>query len=378
MEKLEAIGYLSGYKTAPNTVSVTVYDSKRAYNGLNLYCSGHGPEAILMDMKGEQLHTWRRDVWSIWPDFKPPQGSESHESWRRVHLFANGDLLAVFTGAGLVKLNKDSNVLWAYRGEVHHDLFVDDRDTVYVLTREAKMDERYHGSIPILEDFVTLLDPGGNEIKRVSVLRSLENSYYFPITQHIKEKMVRGREVRSDLLHTNTIELLDNTLAGLGPPFKEGNVLISPHYPGVICVMDLDAEKIVWAMAGMWRDQHQPTVLANGNILIFDNQAGHGASRILEFDPLTQDVAWSYEGTPEHPFYTQHSGSCQRLPNGNTLITESDTGRAFEVTAQNEIVWEFFNPHRAGEKHELIATLPEVIRIDPTFPTDWGPTSPSR
>jgi hypothetical protein len=32
------------------------------------------------------------------------------------------------------------------------------------------------------------------------------------------------------------------------------------------------------------------------------------------------------------------------LPNGNTLITESDTGHVFEVTPAGERVWEFAVP----------------------------------
>ncbi len=66
-----------------------------------------------------------------------------------------------------------------------------------------------------------------------------------------------------------------------------------------------------------------------------------------------------------HRFFSELCGTCQRLPNGNTLITESTRGRAFEVTPDKEIVWEFFNPHRAGENDELIATLFELIRIPP-------------
>jgi hypothetical protein len=37
-------------------------------------------------------------------------------------------------------------------------------------------------------------------------------------------------------------------------------------------------------------------------------------------------------------------GNAQRLPNGNTLITESAFGRFFEVTREGEIVWEYVNP----------------------------------
>ena len=58
------------------------------------------------------------------------------------------------------------------------------------------------------------------------------------------------------------------------------------------------------------------------------------------------------------------AGTTKRLPNGNTLITESNNGRAFEVTPAGEIVWEFFNPYRTGENNELIAALYDVVRLD--------------
>jgi len=64
-------------------------------------------------------------------------------------------------------------------------------------------------------------------------------------------------------------------------------------------------------------------------------------------------------------------GSCQRLPNGNTLITESNPGRAFEVTPDQKIVWEYINPHRADEQGEYIATLFEVIRVEKPFSANW-------
>ena len=59
------------------------------------------------------------------------------------------------------------------------------------------------------------------------------------------------------------------------------------------------------------------------------------------------------------------------LSNGNTLIVESDAGRAFEVDRGGEIVWEYYNPHRAGPHGELIATLFDVVRLPEDFPTGW-------
>jgi outer membrane protein assembly factor BamB len=81
-------------------------------------------------------------------------------------------------------------------------------------------------------------------------------------------------------------------------------------------------------------------VLENGNILLFDN--GFEQSRILEIDPQTNHIVWSYG--PNGSFFSETRGSNQRLPNGNTLITESDSGYVFEVTQTGETVWKFANP----------------------------------
>jgi len=90
-------------------------------------------------------------------------------------------------------------------------------------------------------------------------------------------------------------------------------------------------------------------MLDNGNILVFDNGMHpngfpFGYSRILQVNPKTNEITWAYTGgcvTCE--FYSSTLGSCQRLPNGNTLICEGTTGRIFEVTASLEMVWEFAN-----------------------------------
>lgn len=80
-------------------------------------------------------------------------------------------------------------------------------------------------------------------------------------------------------------------------------------------------------------------------------------------DTANDAIQWEYSGSEAQPFYTRSCGTAQRLPGGNTLIIESDNGRAFEVTPDGSIVWEFYNPHRAGDQDEFIATLFRVARI---------------
>jgi len=50
------------------------------------------------------------------------------------------------------------------------------------------------------------------------------------------------------------------------------------------------------------------------------------------------------------------------LDNGNLLIVDSQAGRAFEITPERRVVWEFRSPHRVGDK---VAFLNDVIRVDP-------------
>ena len=45
-----------------------------------------------------------------------------------------------------------------------------------------------------------------------------------------------------------------------------------------------------------------------------------------------------------YKFYSDYVSSAQRLPNGNTLITNGAVGQFQEVTPDNEIVWEYISP----------------------------------
>jgi hypothetical protein len=363
VERLRSIGYLTGSQPAPLVTGLTVHDASRAYRGLNLYTSGHFPGAVLMDMDGNVLHMWERSFLDIWPDRYADFDSENAQYWRFVHLFDNGDVLAVFEGLGLVKLDRDSRVIWTHTGGDHHDLKVTEDGLIYVLTREVVIDPRINADEPILEDHVTILDSDGRELRSVSVLSAMGNSSYL--------HLMAGMSAKGDIFHTNAIEILDGRLADELPAFKAGSVLLSLRTLSLLVVLDLDAGLATWVCKGAWRKQHDPSVLDNGNILIFDNNGNNDRSRVIEFNPVTDRIEWVYQTVPADGFYSQMCGAATRLPNGNTLATESDRGRAIEVTPDGDTVWEYLNPKRAGDRGELVATLFEMIRLPADFPLDW-------
>ena len=374
IRRLTALGYVGGSTTPVTDATMTVLDETKAYQAASLYTSGHGPEASLIDMEGNELHSWRFSYRDGWPD--PAQPPEQ-EHFRRVHLYENGDLLLIYSFGikGVLKLDKDSNLLWVKPDVVpHHDLDVASDGDIYVLTREAHIVPRVHESAPILEDFITILDGDGREKRRVSMLRSFENSAFHDLWLERKTSCAGRFETEGgcqDLFHTNSVWVLDGRLADVIPAFKKGNILTSFRHLDMIAVVDPVEERVVWVHRGSFKAQHDPKVLANGNLLLFDNRGRRRRSSVTEVDPLTGEIVWEFWEQTRRPFFSGTMGAAHRMPNGNTLIIESVNGRVFEVTPEHETVWEFHNPHRTGERNELIAVVFDMVRLPPSFPLNW-------
>lgn len=186
--------------------------------------------------------------------------------------------------------------------------------------------------------------------------------------------------------------------------FNPDNVIWSSRNANIIAIVDRSGA-VVWRMGPDYRDvpelaelgqiigQHHPHIIPEGlpgagNLLVFDNGgiAGYGApnpaaptgvgsvrrisSRVLEVNPVTFEKVWEYSigGQEQITFFSQYVSSAQRLPNGNTMITEGAIGRIFEVTPENEIVWEYVNPYPADDPARTYRIF-RAYRV----PYDWVP-----
>lgn len=381
IEELESIGYAAGSRTGPEDTGVLRYDPEAAWGGLNFYTSGHDAGAVLMDMDGTVRHRWRYAFADAWPEHVPEKRNISTEFWRRARLFPDGDVVAIYEGLGILRVDANSNLRWAVHNNAHHDFDVTPDGELVVLTRTGHIVERVSPKHPVLEDFVSYLDAEtGEETRRISLLEAFERGgpehSWAAAYQAFWEKE-HNRDLSDsdpgDLFHTNAVEWLDGSLASRAPGFRRGRLLLSMRNLDAIAVLDPDTETIVWSMAGAFTLQHEPTVTAGGRVLVFDNHwQPNRWSRIVAVDPAAGTLETIYAGSPETPFYSHSCGSVASLPNGNALVTESDNGRAFEVTPSGEIVWEFYNPHRAGDSREYIATLFQMTRLPADFPTGWA------
>ncbi len=346
---------------------VTVHDEKRAWSGLNFYVSGDEPGAVLMDMDGNVLHRWTCTLDKAWPEWAAESRDRNAGFWRSAHLFDNGDVLAVFDGLGLVMLDKDSNVIWTKRGGEHHEVAVSDDGTIYALTKEPAKSKVLRPGADILENYVVALDRQGNEIMSASLLKAFLRSDFLDA--------IKGLQIFGDIFDVNSISVLSDGMVDGLPQFKSGSVLLSLRIPNMLAVMDLDLMEVTWIATGAWVGQHDPSVLPDGNILLFDNKGNDGRSRLIEFDPVTGEQVWTYEGKEPDDFSSESCGAVERLPNGNTLATESDRGRAVEIAPDGTVVWEYLNPVRAGSERQLIATIFEMERLPPDAASGWQDTA---
>jgi hypothetical protein len=326
-----------------------------------------------MDVDGRVLHEWRRPYSSVWNEtakVKKPQ-PDAYVYFRKVKMFANGDLLAIYEGVGdtpygygMVKLDRNSNVLWRFLDYTHHDFDVGPDGRIYVLTHDfSKTPTPDFDNLqnPRIEDSLVVLSPDGRELQRIPLLEPVAKSRYRHLVHTVSSYSV------GDPLHTNDVDVISKAAARNFPYGKPGQVLISFRELNAIGVLDLKLKRIMWMARGPWIGQHDPDILPNGNIVLFDNygqfEGAGGASRVMEFNPRNMTIVWQYAGDAGNRFDSNIRSEQQRLANGNTLIVESNAGRILEVTPAGRIVWQFVNPVRGGAKNEKIAIVSSAERV---------------
>jgi hypothetical protein len=307
-------------------------------------------------MDGTIRHSWSAKWAEVFPKSKLPVGAPGTNHWRRAKLLPDGGLLVIWEGRAMARLGRDSAVAWVESNNAHHDLALLTPNTFAVLTREAAVLPAFVPDKPVLQDFVEVRDLSGALVSRQSLLEALIQSPFASVLD--------GRERSGDLFHTNSIELLDGRAAKQNPAFTAGRWLVSMRNLDAVGVVDPGTNTFVWLKQGPFKKQHDAN-LVDGGLALFDNNGSAKFSRAYIFDVKTFAPIWTWEGRPDRPFKSGTLGTVQQLPNLNMLLTESDGGRAIEVTQTGEVVWEMYNPNRAGEHGELIAALFEVVRLAP-------------
>jgi hypothetical protein len=359
LDRLRSVPYTTVTPDVVDTsqAGVTLYKPGDASEGYNLYCLRNLPEVDLMDMEGNIVHRWTYGRLG-------PYGS--------IHaaMLGNGDLIVLARTTSvisLVKLAWDSRQIWKIDVPAHHEIAFLPDGSFYTYLQDVipyrGLNVDFSAICLFSADGVELqrwplydkLDQFKSVLDRGSLLDTVLDSIYAAgdsvrlvegTMEDIKEFRKKWRRRVYDYFHPNAITILPDTPLGRRDSrFRAGNLLVCFRNQNQILVLDSGLDEVLW----VWGEKvlewpHDPTMLENGNILVFNNGVKQESSTVIELDPVTGEIQWQYGTGPAEHFYSYSKGSAQRLPNGNTLICDSDNGRAFEVTHAKDMVWEWLGP----------------------------------
>ena len=324
---------------------VRFHDAALAAGGYTVFTSGEIEAASLIDMQGRVVHRWTLPVDELRERYGPDAKPDVPLGWRSTHLFPNGDLLVVLQhrknapyGFALVKIDKDSRLVWANLENAHHDVIIGEDGLIYSIGQEVRKDEVPGLDTlkpPFLEDFVLVISQDGRTVRRISIMEAFAGTQF----ELAVKQLIKVRDWKGDYFHVNDIEPYDsrNPIAVI----QKDQVLISIRNMDSLATLDLKSGKITWLLNGTWLKQHDPDIV-DGRIMLFDNRGDFSRgsrSRVIEFDPLTQEITWKADVGKGYDLYSGWGAGQQVLDNGNVFITESSPGRLLELTRDGRLAW---------------------------------------
>ncbi|MCB0318794.1 MAG: aryl-sulfate sulfotransferase [Bdellovibrionales bacterium] len=329
------------------------YQAEKSWAGFNLYPESGTAKVHLVNMTGTSLHQWNFDA-------------------ARARMLPNCNLLVVHGSKwgldrapwrqlrhNVREYDWEGNVVWEYitPGPAHHDVHrLDNGNTLLMYRRELTEEEKTSITDPdkkgseIRTDIILEVTPAGEIVWEWAAHEHLDlNSCGSKPCRKLPKVVTSGKKV-FDWTHSNTIAPIpENKWYDQGDKrFKPGNIVFMPRNMWQAMIIDKESKEIIWKYSGDYKGGlsggHEPHMIPKGypgagNVLIFDNGRSRGFSVVLEINPTTNEVVWVYDVGGD--LYSQAAGSMQRLPNGNTLISEDVGGRVFEVTPDKEIVWQY-------------------------------------
>ncbi|HAJ05622.1 MAG TPA: aryl sulfotransferase [Chloroflexi bacterium] len=318
------------------------YNEKQSAGGYTLFAPAtSNGKVFLIDMQGHVVHTWQMPY---------PPG-------RHAVILQNGNLgyngrhpdspnlytpWAIWHGGIFLEATPSGEIVWQHTDLTHHHdaQWLNNGNILYgaVEKLNSKIESKINGGHTKLinktkgmyGDVVKEIDRNG---KIVWEWKSWEHL-------NIEDFSIHPDFERTHWPYINGLWLTSNDI-----------VLMSLRVTSGIIGVNKKSHKVVLHIPKeIVSHQHSPMELHNGNILIFDNgnfreNEAIAYSKIIEYNPYTKKIDWEYTDPVAPSFYSSFQGASQRLSNGNTHITDSVSGRLFEITKSGEVVWEYIIPY---------------------------------
>ncbi|MEE9190924.1 MAG: aryl-sulfate sulfotransferase [Candidatus Neomarinimicrobiota bacterium] len=396
---IRTLFFFSSILISQQTVGLIYNDTTAAYNGYTLFAPQSSLSTFLIDNEGRLVNRWESE-------YVPGLSAYFLEDGYLLRSAAVEDPDGVDgrTG-GFQKFDWENNLVWEfYYGTQHHDIEQLPNGNVLLIVNDTKLKNaaiqagRNPDSIAgnnIRSLSILEVSQTGQETGEIvwqwnawdHLIQDFDNlkDNYGIVAEHpelIDINFASGGA--QDWLHTNSISynneldqilvsnrntneiwIIDHSITTWeaathegGNNGKGGDLLYRWGNPVAYKTGTDDDRKLYGQHDAHWIETGLPGA---SNILIFSNGfSERGYSTVDEIEPPINvngyyellygaayqpfDQTWVYTANTPEDFNSPRYGGSQRLPNGNTLICNSDGGEFFEVTSEKEIVWKYINP----------------------------------
>jgi len=317
----------------PATGEVLVYNHAKAYHGFTLVAPLAAHRIDLVNMQGVPVHSWSLP--------HPVVGDAVLLATGRLLYCARGGHVSLSGAEGaassIVELDWHGRVVWRYDDPYLHHTFARTETGSTLVLRWIEVPERIASAVR-----------GGQQASTSGAVMWSDAIVEIGIdgAPLWEWKAYEHLDPDSDRIcpHCPRTQWPGLTACSVMP---DGTIATSLHRTHNLAIIERPSGSVRWRWGlGEIAHANAVTALTDGNLLVLDNGMHTyydpmGFSRVLEIDPLTDEILWVYEDVPRSNFYTSILGNAQRLPNQNTLICDATEGRIFEVTPSGETVWEF-------------------------------------
>ncbi|KAI1501216.1 ASST-domain-containing protein [Biscogniauxia marginata] len=421
---------------------VTFCDKDLAYDTFILFTGADGVTRLI-DLNGKVVHDWQYR--GVPPRVLDPARTGGKKGHVGLQLSGSGDPRGGIYANGTVgELDWDGKRVWEWGTQAsggaarqNHDWELLPNGNWLLLVTEPRIVPDL-GHEVIGDQGLVEVNPAGDVVWRWS---SGDHVLELGLSDHglnlLRENVARDPGDRWGCLEMNSAATLGPNQWYESDPkansaFHPDNIIVSFRKANVVAIIEKSSGDIIWRLGPYFDEisgaqhqrilrfdvprpldqisgQHNPhfiprALTGGGNILLFDCQGGAGyppsslgiyaGSRILEINPVTKHIVWQYtaedSGLPVWTFFSSFVSNAQRLPNGNTLITEGMQGRIFQVTPKGKVAWEYVSPYTsygvAGEPEVKNVLVPDVDRLTMTplvyraqaVPDEWVPDGVKR
>ena len=232
----------------------------------------------------------------------------------------------------LLEVDWEGNVVWSYENRFQHHDFVRLPNGNTMVPEWVELSEELHKAVRgghklprerlprLLGDDILEVDPAGKEVRRIHLWELLD-----PVKDPI-----HSTKRRWEWTHLNGLDVND-----------AGDVVFSARTNDRVGVISGATGELKLKFTET-HGQHHVTWVGDDLIQVFDN--GASSSRVLEIQVSSGEVKWCYEASPVHQFFSNYLSGADRLWSGSVLVCEGSSGRLFEVTREQDVVWEWINP----------------------------------